>query len=97
MPDGLSRMYASLVDGAYDCVDRIVLNAYFRFAQSPAGSDCGGGSCMEPTASVVVIHLVADKTWTRIRTAHSAAARARFCVIAISINRPLQTDASCLK
>jgi hypothetical protein len=30
-------MYASLVDGAYDCVDRIVLNAYFRFAQSPAG------------------------------------------------------------
>jgi len=37
MPDGLSRMYASLVDGAYDCVDRIVLNAYFRFAQGPAG------------------------------------------------------------
>jgi hypothetical protein len=37
MPDGLSRMYASLVDGTYDCVDRIVLNAYFRFAQSPAG------------------------------------------------------------
>ena len=30
-------MYASLVDGTYDCVDRIVLNAYFRFAQSPAG------------------------------------------------------------
>jgi hypothetical protein len=30
-------MYASLVDGAYDCVDRIVLNAYFRFAQGPAG------------------------------------------------------------
>ena len=30
-------MYASLVDGAYGCVDRIVLNAYFRFAQSPAG------------------------------------------------------------
>ena len=33
MPDGLSRMYANLVDGTYDCVDRIVLNAYFRFAQ----------------------------------------------------------------
>jgi hypothetical protein len=37
MPDGPSRMYASLVDGTYDCEDRIVLNAYFRFAQSPAG------------------------------------------------------------
>ena len=35
---------------------------------------------MELTASVVVIHLVLDKTWARTRPAHSAAARARFCV-----------------
>jgi hypothetical protein len=37
MTDGLSRMYAELLDGTYDSLDRIVLNAYFRFAQSPAG------------------------------------------------------------
>jgi hypothetical protein len=37
MMDGLSRTYASLTTGGYDCLDRIVLNAYFRFAQNPAG------------------------------------------------------------
>ena len=26
-----------LVEGAYDCVDRLVLRAYFRFAQAPGG------------------------------------------------------------
>src|ERR1700742_846586 len=35
MMDGLSRTYAGLLSGAYDCLDRIVLNAYFRFAQNP--------------------------------------------------------------
>ena len=37
MTDGLSRTYAGLTNGGYDCLDRIVLNAYFRFAQNPAG------------------------------------------------------------
>jgi hypothetical protein len=37
MMDGLSRTYAGLISGAYDCLDRIVLNAYFRFAQNPGG------------------------------------------------------------
>ena len=37
MTDGLSQAYAELLDGSYDSLDRIVLNAYFRFAQSPAG------------------------------------------------------------
>ncbi|HEY1216365.1 MAG TPA: hypothetical protein VGE93_22305 [Bryobacteraceae bacterium] len=37
MTDGLSRTYAELLDGIYDSLDRIVLNAYFRFAQNPAG------------------------------------------------------------
>ena len=37
MIDGLSQTYAELLDGSYDSLDRIVLNAYFRFAQSPAG------------------------------------------------------------
>ena len=37
MGDGLSQVYAELLEGTYDCLDRIVLNGYFRFAQSPAG------------------------------------------------------------
>ena len=37
MMDGLSRTCAALLSGAYDCLDRIVLNAYFRFAQNPGG------------------------------------------------------------
>jgi hypothetical protein len=53
-------MYASLVDGTYDCVDRIVLNAYFRFTQSPAGSQLWWRDLRGLTAGVV-IHFVADK------------------------------------
>lgn len=37
MTDGVSQAYAELLDSSYDSIDRIVLNAYFRFAQNPAG------------------------------------------------------------
>src|SRR5207302_8637373 len=37
MTDGLSTRYQDLLDGSYDCVDRIVLNAYFRMGHSPGG------------------------------------------------------------
>ena len=37
MADGLSDLYQDLLDGSYDCVDRIVLNAYFRMGHDPAG------------------------------------------------------------
>jgi hypothetical protein len=37
MPDEFSRYYADYLDGSYDCVDRIVLNGYFRLAYSPGG------------------------------------------------------------
>src|SRR4029450_2288910 len=30
MADQLSQRYGDLLEGSYDCVDRIVLNAYFR-------------------------------------------------------------------
>jgi hypothetical protein len=36
-PDQFSAHYAELLDGVYDCVDRIILNGYYRFACSPAG------------------------------------------------------------
>jgi hypothetical protein len=35
--DAFAEAYASLLDGTYDCVDRIVLNGYFLFIQSPGG------------------------------------------------------------
>ena len=37
MKDDLSGYYAELLDGTYDCVDRIVLNAYNGLCYSPGG------------------------------------------------------------
>src|ERR1700730_9626258 len=37
MADGLSSLYQDLLSGSYDCVDRIVLNAYFRMGHDPGG------------------------------------------------------------
>jgi len=37
MPESLSDRYAELLNGSYDCVDRIVLNAYFRMGHDPGG------------------------------------------------------------
>ncbi len=37
MGDGLSSLYQDLLSGSYDCVDRIVLNAYFRMGHDPGG------------------------------------------------------------
>ena len=37
MADGLSELYQDLLTGNYDCVDRIVLNAYFRPGHHPGG------------------------------------------------------------
>lgn len=37
MPDQLSEHYRDLLEGSYDCVDRIVLNAHFSVGRSPGG------------------------------------------------------------
>ena len=37
MADQLSERYQDLLTGSYDCVDRIVLNAYFRQGHNPGG------------------------------------------------------------
>lgn len=37
MADGFSLYYANLLDGRYDCVDRLVVNAYFPMGQSGGG------------------------------------------------------------
>jgi hypothetical protein len=42
MADGLSDLYQDLLTGSYDCVDRIILNAYFRMDILPGTFMCGG-------------------------------------------------------
>ena len=37
MTDELSKRYGELLAGTYDCVDRIVLNAYFSLGHNPGG------------------------------------------------------------
>ena len=37
MAEGLSETYQELLTGSYDCVDRIVLNGYYRMGHEPAG------------------------------------------------------------
>src|SRR5215831_11228853 len=37
MTDGLSTLYQDLLRASYDCVNRIVLNAYFRMGHDPGG------------------------------------------------------------
>jgi hypothetical protein len=37
MTDELSKRYGELLTGAYGCVDRIVLNAYFSLGHNPGG------------------------------------------------------------
>jgi hypothetical protein len=37
MPDSLSDQYAELLTDSYDCMDRIVLNAFFRMGHGPGG------------------------------------------------------------
>jgi len=34
MPDQLSTLYGDLLEGSYDCVDRVILNAYFTMGQT---------------------------------------------------------------
>jgi hypothetical protein len=35
--DELSKRYQGLLTGIYDCVDRIVLNAYYSLGHNPGG------------------------------------------------------------
>ena len=40
MADSFSERYGDLLTGSYDCVDRIVLNAYFSLGHNPGGFRC---------------------------------------------------------
>ena len=45
MVDEFTERYGELLTGSYDCVDRIVLNAYFPLGHNRAGSGRGGAGC----------------------------------------------------
>jgi hypothetical protein len=47
--DQFSEQYEDLIDDSYDCVDRIVLNAYFAMGQDPGACESGGARCTAPT------------------------------------------------
>jgi hypothetical protein len=38
--DDFSERYGDLLTGSYDCVDRIVLNAFFLLGHNPGGFRC---------------------------------------------------------
>ena len=40
MADDFCERYGDLLTGSYDCVDRIVLNAYFPLGHNPGGFRC---------------------------------------------------------
>ena len=63
MADEFAARYAGLLTGSYDCVDRIVLNAYFRLGNSPGGFRTWwrwltGGSDAEADAVLDNTHLM---------------------------------------
>ena len=40
MADDFAERYGDLLTGSYDCVDRVVLNAYFPLGHNPGGFRC---------------------------------------------------------
>jgi hypothetical protein len=52
MVDEFTERYADLLTGSYDCVDRIVLNAYFRSGTTRAGSGSGGDAGMRTATRI---------------------------------------------
>ena len=44
--DDFSTHYTDLLTGSYDCVDRIVLNAYYPLGHHPGGFRVCGGAGM---------------------------------------------------
>jgi hypothetical protein len=74
MPDEYSEYYADLLENTYDCVDRIVLNAYFRMGQAAGGFRTWWRQLMGSDANLDNAHLMrmAGRFSRRVR-AHAKA------------------------
>lgn len=58
--DELTRRNKALLEGSYDCVDRVVLNAYMPICHSPGGFRCWWRAWHEGSdAELDDTHLVA--------------------------------------
>src|SRR5215467_943988 len=55
VPDTFSAYYADLLQGTYDCLDRIVLNAFYPLGRPPVGCALGGDTCMAMTRNSTTI------------------------------------------
>jgi hypothetical protein len=62
--DGLSRTYEALLAGTYDCLDRIVVNAYFRKRSTMA--------LQSRALGIIVVHSENGKFVVTITAARSA-------------------------
>jgi hypothetical protein len=56
--DGLSRTYAGLLTGSYDCVDRIVLNGFFSMGHTAGGLRTGWRALTGPDGTLNNAHLM---------------------------------------
>jgi hypothetical protein len=55
MPDALSERYSGLLQGRYDRVHRIVLNAYFPLGHSPGGFGTHLRNLQSPVLGILVL------------------------------------------
>ncbi|MCH7685676.1 MAG: hypothetical protein IH899_03170 [Planctomycetes bacterium] len=71
LTDSFSVRYAELLDGGYDCVDRIVLNGYVPYLQSGGGFRCWWRSAFGNDDDLDNAHLMrwAGRFARRVRTA----------------------------
>src|ERR1700719_1001061 len=75
MTDGLSTLYQDLLGGSYDCVDRIVLNAYFRMGHDPGGFRVVAGAA----AAGGVARSAKPSSGASISTRRACAASSKRC------------------
>ncbi len=75
MVDEFSRYYAEFLTGAYDCLDRIVLNGYFRLAHSPGSFRTWWRTLKGSDADLDNAHLmrIAGRVSRRVRAYAQAA------------------------
>jgi hypothetical protein len=53
--DQFARQYEELLDGCYDCVDRIVLNAYVPNVETVVDSEFGSDQFSAPTTGWITL------------------------------------------
>ena len=72
--DDFSERCADLLAGSYDCVDRVVLNAYFPLGHSQVGSGPGGDACTTAVTTSWTAHLMrmAGRFARRVRASAQA-------------------------